>query len=123
MLCPKCKKKNSEEINTEFIVDINYIKRSRKCTCGNEFTTFEVISDVHIENARIKFTGLTKSKTPKRTAWQDWRFLCYARVYYFNVAFKLQEILLKEKFSEKKIKKEIEILSIKSTSRGKICMI
>lgn len=121
MLCPKCKKQNTEEVNIEFIVDINSIKRSRKCTCGNVFTTFEVISDVHIDNTKLKIVGLTKSKTPKRTAWQDWRFLCYARVYYFNVAFKLKEILLKEKIDIKKLQKDIEILSIKSTSRGKIC--
>ena len=121
MICPKCQKKNNKEVSIDFISNINSFKRTRKCDCGNKFTTFEVVSDVHIGKASIKFDSLIKRKVPKRTTWQDWRFLCYAREHYLNVLLEITKILKKENLEKKFEDGTLEVQSIESNIRGKIC--
>ena len=121
MICPKCQKKKNKEVSIDFISNINSFKRTRKCDCGNKFTTFEVVSDVHIDKANIKFDSLIKRKVPKRTTWQDWRFLCYAREHYLNVLLEITKILKKENLEKKFEDGTLEVQSIESNIRGKIC--
>ena len=121
MICPKCQKKNNKEESIDFISNINSFKRTRKCDCGNKFTTFEVVSDVHIDKASIKFDSLIKRKIPKRTKWQDWRFLCYARQHYLNVLTEIKKILKKKNLEKKFEDGTLEVQSIESNIRGKIC--
>lgn len=130
MICPKCKKKNNKkEISKDFIIEINSFKRVRRCECGEEFTTFEIISELPIGNLDFKFSSISKRKESKRTAWQDWRFLCYAREHYFNVVLEVNKILkkinlekkLKDGILEKKFKDGIlEVKKVESNKRGKI---
>ena len=127
MICPKCKKQNNKEINIEFITKFKYLVRKRKCVCGHTFTTFEFntpIEDLPINKVNYKFFETKVRKTPMRTRWQDWRFLCYARFLFLNAQEEVTKFLKKENLIKKenllhKIKNDFEI-DIKSNVRGKI---
>jgi len=135
MICPNCKKQNNtKEVSIDFISEINSFKRTRKCDCGNKFVTFEVASDQLINELNFKFPSVTKRKVSKKTAWQDWRFLCYVREHYATVVFEIRKILKKKDLEKnykkvilgaknlvKKYEEGILEVNVKTNSRGKIC--
>ena len=103
MICPKCKKKETsilKILNDKFT---NIIQRKRKCSCGHEFSSFE------IEETAIK----RKRKKPlNRTIWMDWRIITYAR--FLGSAY-MDDVYLAGK--EMKANGEYEILEVRKINK------
>lgn len=80
MLCPKCKKKESQVVTTFYENNLNVIKRQRKCECSNLFFTYEINkSELSKKSALIikKTKNFKKRKLSRREEWIDFRIYLY----------------------------------------------
>jgi len=121
MFCPKCEKQNNKEINIKFIKDIKSFERERECECGNKFITYEHNSPdgTKLSELRFKYIKNITRKTPVRTLWQDWRFLCYAKYFFRNVFYHELIRFAKKHNLEQEVKNGIVgVENIKSNKSG-----
>ena len=123
MICPKCEKQTNYVLSTTHIKKINSLERERKCKCGHEFITYELVPDQNVKISQLQIgsiVGKKARKIPKRTLWQDWRFGCYATRRMFNCFASVTSELEKKGLSTLKFFEEsLEIVNIENVS-GKI---
>lgn len=80
MLCPKCKKKETQVVTTFYENNLNVVKRQRQCECSNLFLTYEInTSELSKKSALIikKTKNTKKRKLSRREEWIDFRIYLY----------------------------------------------
>ena len=48
MICSSCKKGETSVVDSRPTEDGTAIRRRRLCVCGNRFTTFEMVENLHL---------------------------------------------------------------------------
>jgi hypothetical protein len=109
MICPKCKKQSSIELNVSFNSKKNSLERIRKCcdtNCSYEFLTSEKI--------------IKERKKEKRTWWLEFKIECYIQQLFINIFNSLQNYLQKNNLESAFKKSNALVYDIYSNKQGNI---
>ena len=116
MLCPKCRKQDNKVISYTLDKSNNCAERKRKCECGYQFFSFELLSPENIKISKLKIARLEYRKRENRSHWLDWRIATYGRFLMMNVS---RSMMSKYKEIEKKHKKAVDIKNVRKIN-GKL---
>ena len=114
MICPECSKQDTEVISSTLDKGNNSVERKRKCKCGYQFLTYELISP-----HGLKISGLkTKIRYHKltRSYWLEWKIGTYGK---FLIQDFSKSMVDRTEELEKKHKKKVNLAYVKKIN-GKI---
>ncbi len=116
MLCPKCRKQDNKVISYTLDKSNNSAERKRKCECGYQFFSYELLSPHNIKISKLEIAHIKHRKREKRSLWLDWRIATYGKFLIINVS---RSMMSKYKKIEKKHKKTVDIKNVRKIN-GKL---